>query len=252
MTGPFTAYAEAEVINKHALEATGGKTYAELDREDPARQTAMQASFLRASLFTSVVAFGVAAMATVLGIVMRPHRLGAALHRRSGGDPGVLRGGHPRAPLTKPARGRVVPRVVTGTRPRPRSHAGVRGSARLPTRPGGLSAARLVRLTGVPRRSPLRGEPPAPTVPNTGRRARRGPEGSRSWHVVVGDRVLADPGRPVPSDVGAGRDERCHRAPAAPSPSPSWWCSPRSWPCSTWSWGTAPSRGRTTSARSPG
>jgi len=70
VTGPFTAYAEAEVINKHALEATGGKTYAELDREDPARQTAMQASFLRASLFTSVVAFGVAALATVLGVVL--------------------------------------------------------------------------------------------------------------------------------------------------------------------------------------
>jgi hypothetical protein len=68
--GPFTAYAEAQVINKHALEETGGKTYAELDREDPARTTAMQASFLRASLFTSVVAFGVAALATVLGILL--------------------------------------------------------------------------------------------------------------------------------------------------------------------------------------
>jgi len=70
VSGPLTAYAEAEVINKHALEATGGKTYAELDREDPARTTAMQASFLRASLFTSVVAFGVAGMAFVLGIVL--------------------------------------------------------------------------------------------------------------------------------------------------------------------------------------
>ena len=70
VTGPFTAYSEAETISKHALEATGGKTYAELDREDPARTTAMQASFLRASLFTSVVAFGVAALAAVLGIML--------------------------------------------------------------------------------------------------------------------------------------------------------------------------------------
>jgi hypothetical protein len=77
VTGPFTAYSEAETISKHALEATGGKTYAELDREDPARETAMQASFLRASLFTSVVAFGVAALATVLGIVLV--LIGAAL-----------------------------------------------------------------------------------------------------------------------------------------------------------------------------
>lgn len=70
VNGPFAAYSQAQVINKHALEATGGKTYAELDREDPARQTAMQASFLRSSLFTSVVAFGVAALATVLGILL--------------------------------------------------------------------------------------------------------------------------------------------------------------------------------------
>lgn len=69
VSGPLTAYAQAEVINKHALEATGGKTYAQLDREDPTRQTAMTASFLRASLFTSVVAYGVAAMAIGLGIV---------------------------------------------------------------------------------------------------------------------------------------------------------------------------------------
>ena len=69
VSGPLTAYAQAEIINKHALEATGGKTYAELDREDPLRQTAMTASFLRASLYTSVVAYGVAAMAIGLGIL---------------------------------------------------------------------------------------------------------------------------------------------------------------------------------------
>ena len=68
--GPFSAYAQAQIIDKHALETTGGKTYAELDREDPARQTAMSASFLRASLFTSVVAFGVATMAVGTGLAM--------------------------------------------------------------------------------------------------------------------------------------------------------------------------------------
>jgi hypothetical protein len=65
--GPFSAYAQADVINKHALEATGGKTYAELEQDDPVRETAMQASFLRASLFTSVVAYGVALMAIGVG-----------------------------------------------------------------------------------------------------------------------------------------------------------------------------------------
>lgn len=70
VNGPFSAYAEAQIIDKHALESTGGKTYAELDREDPLRETAMSASFLRASLFTSVVAFGVAAMAMGLGLTL--------------------------------------------------------------------------------------------------------------------------------------------------------------------------------------
>lgn len=78
VNNPWTAYAEAEVIQKHALEATGGKTYAQLDREDPLRATAQAASFLRASLFTSVVAFGVALMAIGLGIVL--FLIGFALH----------------------------------------------------------------------------------------------------------------------------------------------------------------------------
>jgi hypothetical protein len=69
VNGPFSAYCQATVIDKHALEATGGLRYAELGREDPKRQTAMTASFLQASLFTSVVAFGVAAMAIAIGVL---------------------------------------------------------------------------------------------------------------------------------------------------------------------------------------
>jgi hypothetical protein len=70
VNGPFSAYAQAEAINDHALEASGGLTYAELPRDDPTRDTVMTASFLRASLFTSVVAFGVAAFAFGIGIVL--------------------------------------------------------------------------------------------------------------------------------------------------------------------------------------
>lgn len=69
VAGPVSAYCQATVIDKHTMEITGGKTYAELDREDPNRDTAMTSSFLQASLFTSVVAFGVAAMAVAVGIV---------------------------------------------------------------------------------------------------------------------------------------------------------------------------------------
>lgn len=83
--GPFSAYAEADIINTHALESSEGKTYAELGslaREAEAagdtelaeeysaqRATVMNASFLRASLFTSVVAFGVAALVMGLGVL---------------------------------------------------------------------------------------------------------------------------------------------------------------------------------------
>jgi hypothetical protein len=67
--GPLTAWSEADIIEKHALEASEGLTYAELEREDPVRDTVMNGSFLRASLFTSVVSFGVAAMAMGLGVM---------------------------------------------------------------------------------------------------------------------------------------------------------------------------------------
>lgn len=84
--GPFSAYAQADIINKHALEGSDGNTYAELGgmaREAEAagdeelaeqysqqRSTVMTASFLRASLFTSVLAFGVSAMVIGLGVML--------------------------------------------------------------------------------------------------------------------------------------------------------------------------------------
>jgi hypothetical protein len=70
VNGPISAYCQADIIDQHTLDITGGLTYAELDREDPNRATAMDSAFLQASLFTSVVAFGVAAMAFVVGIVL--------------------------------------------------------------------------------------------------------------------------------------------------------------------------------------
>jgi hypothetical protein len=69
VTGPFTAYCMADIIDQHTREITGGQTYAELDREDPLRNTAMQSSFLRSSLFTSVLAFGVSALVVGTGVL---------------------------------------------------------------------------------------------------------------------------------------------------------------------------------------
>lgn len=83
--GPLTAFAQADIINTHALRISEGYTYAELgsmateareagDEElaqqyTDQRQTVMNASFLRASLFTSVVAYGVAALVIGLGVM---------------------------------------------------------------------------------------------------------------------------------------------------------------------------------------
>src|SRR5436189_4403524 len=43
--GPLTAYAQANVIEKHGLAASDGLTYAQLDQDDPRRDTVMTASF---------------------------------------------------------------------------------------------------------------------------------------------------------------------------------------------------------------
>lgn len=81
--GPVSAYAEAEVIQKHALQSSEGLTYADLaekayaaseagDEKEAAKwreasETAMQASLLRSSLYTSVLAYGVSALAIATG-----------------------------------------------------------------------------------------------------------------------------------------------------------------------------------------
>lgn len=84
--GPLSALAQADIINHHATAMSEGKTYAELGAESQAAQqagdqeladqlnaqraTVMNASFLRASLFTSVVAFGVCLFAMGVGVTL--------------------------------------------------------------------------------------------------------------------------------------------------------------------------------------
>ena len=96
VAGPFTAYAQASAINQHALEGANGRTYAEigadakvlkaklaaegLSKEEIAanpdvkaladtRDSTMNGSFLRASLFTSVISYGVSALVMGLGVL---------------------------------------------------------------------------------------------------------------------------------------------------------------------------------------
>lgn len=85
VAGPLSAYAQADIINKHALAGSNGETYASLgklatearDSGDEAaaeefqkqRTTMMNASFLRSSLFGSVIAYGVSALVIGLGVL---------------------------------------------------------------------------------------------------------------------------------------------------------------------------------------
>ena len=86
--GPFSAYSEATIIKVHAAEIADGQTYAQLERDDPRREQVMTSSFLRASLFTSVVAFGVAALVVALGALFIVVGVAIiALDRRGGVEP---------------------------------------------------------------------------------------------------------------------------------------------------------------------
>lgn len=65
-----SALAMSKVIEHHALTATKGKTYSEMDRTDPARNTAFQADTLRTSLMTSAMAFNVGDLVIGLGLMI--------------------------------------------------------------------------------------------------------------------------------------------------------------------------------------
>jgi hypothetical protein len=89
-----TAKAMADIIDHHAREATGGRTYSEMGRflskdggdtndetaavkgadgkpvSNPLRNVAFQASALRTSLYTSVMAFNVADLVLGLGLMI--------------------------------------------------------------------------------------------------------------------------------------------------------------------------------------
>lgn len=65
--GYDAAVAQADVIGVHALEATDGQTYAEMDREDPNREIAAKAASLRTSLYSTAMAFKLSELVTYLG-----------------------------------------------------------------------------------------------------------------------------------------------------------------------------------------
>ena len=85
VAGPLTAFTQAAFIEKHALGMGQGRTFAEISEEwmeatqtgntaraeelAGPRQMIMQANFLRASLFTAVLAYGVSALTMGIGVL---------------------------------------------------------------------------------------------------------------------------------------------------------------------------------------
>ena len=64
------AKAQADVIRKHILETTAGKTYAELDRTDPNRATYLNSVTLRTALMESYLAFKVGDLVVGMGVII--------------------------------------------------------------------------------------------------------------------------------------------------------------------------------------
>jgi hypothetical protein len=64
------ARAFADVMRKHALEATDGKTYAELPKDDPARETWVTQTALSNALNMSYFAEQVALFSIIMGVAL--------------------------------------------------------------------------------------------------------------------------------------------------------------------------------------
>lgn len=83
-----TARAQSEVIQKHTLERTEGKTYAQMDREDERRGLYVQAVTLRTALNQAEMAFKLTDLVVGLGYIVilvgaGNIATGAAIARRS-------------------------------------------------------------------------------------------------------------------------------------------------------------------------
>jgi hypothetical protein len=70
VTGPAEAKAQADAIKAHILKTTGGKTYAEMSRDDPNRATYLNSVTLRTALMESYLAFKVSDLVQGVGVIV--------------------------------------------------------------------------------------------------------------------------------------------------------------------------------------
>ena len=67
--GPLTLKVQADIIRTHALKSAGGKTYAEMSREDPARATWVTATTLITALNLGVISYAFATFTILFGLI---------------------------------------------------------------------------------------------------------------------------------------------------------------------------------------
>ncbi|MBI5126761.1 MAG: hypothetical protein HZA80_03295 [Candidatus Taylorbacteria bacterium] len=67
--GPFTLKAQADIIRKHVLATTGGKTYAEMSREDANRNLWITATTLTTALNLGILTYVFSGLILLFGCV---------------------------------------------------------------------------------------------------------------------------------------------------------------------------------------
>lgn len=67
--GPFTLMSQAEIIREHTLKTTGGKTYAEMERENPTREMWVTATTLTTALNLGIIAYLFSGLFLLFGLI---------------------------------------------------------------------------------------------------------------------------------------------------------------------------------------
>lgn len=67
--GPFTLKAQADIIREHTLKSTNGKTYAEMSREDPARNIWITATTLITALNLGILTYVFSSLILLFGLI---------------------------------------------------------------------------------------------------------------------------------------------------------------------------------------
>ena len=67
--GPFTLHSQADIIREHVLKMTGGKTYAEMSRDDEKRPQWVTATTLTTALHLGIITYLFSGLIVLFGLI---------------------------------------------------------------------------------------------------------------------------------------------------------------------------------------